>query len=100
VMRQPLLIPPPQSRTGTGNFHGALKNLKAPELGSAAMTAAMKQAGVKPDQIEEVYFGNVLQAGVGQSPARQALLHAGCPETTETTTINKVASLLWAQLQY
>jgi acetyl-CoA C-acetyltransferase len=64
------------------------------------MTAAMKQAGVKPDQIEEVYFGNVLQAGVGQSPARQALLHAGCPETTETTTINKVASLLWAQLQY
>lgn len=54
------------SRTPIGSFNGALKNVKAPQLGIAAMTKAMEQAGVKPDQIEEVYFGNVLQAGVGQ----------------------------------
>lgn len=80
------------SRTPIGSFNGALKNVKAPELGVAAFTAALKQANVTPDQVEEVYFGNVLQAGVGQSPARQVLLGAGCPESTECTTINKVCA--------
>lgn len=79
-----------QSRTPVASFNGTLKNVKAPQLGIAAFTAALKQANVQPDQIEEVYLGNVLQAGVGQSPARQVLLGAGCPDTTEATTINKV----------
>lgn len=48
--------------------------------------------GLKPEDIEEAYFGNVLQANLGQSPARQAILAAGCPETTEATTINKVCA--------
>lgn len=57
-----------------------------------AVKAAIERAGLKPDQIEEIYMGNVLQGNVGQAPARQVVLGAGCPETTEATTINKVCA--------
>ncbi|KAI3485812.1 hypothetical protein L1887_50712 [Cichorium endivia] len=64
----------------------------APELGVVAVKAAIERAGLKPEQIEEVYMGNVLQGNVGQAPARQVALKAGCPDSTEATTINKVCA--------
>ncbi|CAG8714851.1 7249_t:CDS:2, partial [Racocetra fulgida] len=69
-----------------GSFNGSLKKLTATELGAAAAAGAIEKAGLKPEQIEEVYFGNVLQANLGQSPARQVALKA------EATTINKVCA--------
>ncbi|SPO32662.1 probable acetoacetyl-CoA thiolase [Ustilago trichophora] len=80
------------ARTPIGSFNGVLKKATAPELGVVAVKAAIERAGLKPDQIEEVYMGNVLQGNVGQAPARQVALKAGCPETTEATTINKVCA--------
>ncbi|MEW5852396.1 MAG: thiolase family protein [Myxococcota bacterium] len=77
-------------RTPIGSFQGALSALKAPQLGSAAIKAALERAGVTADQIEEVYMGEVLTAGVGQAPARQASLGAGIPNTIPCTTLNKV----------
>lgn len=65
----------------------------AVQLGVAAVKGALAQANVESTQIEEVYFGNVLQANVGQSPARQVVIGAGLPEETEATTINKVSFL-------
>ncbi|KAM0750600.1 thiolase [Meredithblackwellia eburnea MCA 4105] len=80
------------SRTPVGSFLGSLSKLTATQLGIAAVQGVLQQSGVKPDQVEDIYFGNVLQANVGQSPARQVALGAGCPETTEATTINKVCA--------
>ncbi|SOV03691.1 acetoacetyl-CoA thiolase [Ustilago sp. UG-2017a] len=80
------------ARTPVGSFNGVLKKATAPELGVVAVKAAIERAGLKPDQIEEVYMGNVLQGNVGQAPARQVALKAGCPNTTEATTINKVCA--------
>lgn len=77
-------------RTPMGAFQGALANLSAPELGACAITAAMAQAGLKGEQIDEAYLGNVLSAGVGQAPARQAVLKAGLPDSIPCTTVNKV----------
>lgn len=77
-------------RTPMGAFQGALANLSAPELGACAITAAMAQAGLKGEQIDEAYLGNVLSAGVGQAPARQAVLKAGLPDSVPCTTVNKV----------
>jgi acetyl-CoA C-acetyltransferase len=73
-----------------GAFMGDLKALSAPELGAAAIRAAVERAGLKPDAIQEVIMGNVLPAGVGQAPARQAALAAGLPPATGCMTINKV----------
>ncbi|EPQ29831.1 uncharacterized protein PFL1_02504 [Pseudozyma flocculosa PF-1] len=80
------------ARTPVGSFNGSLKKLTAPQLGVTAAKAAIERAGLKPEQIEDCYFGNVLQGNVGQSPARQVALGAGCPDTTEATTINKVCA--------
>lgn len=80
------------ARTPTGSFGKSLSKLKAPELGAIAIKGAIEKAGLNPNQIEEVYMGNVISSGVGQAPARQAALMAGCPESTEATTINKVCS--------
>ncbi|KAJ1035481.1 hypothetical protein NDA13_000893 [Ustilago tritici] len=80
------------ARTPVGSFNGVLKKATAPELGVVAVKAAIERAGLKPNQIEEVYMGNVLQGNVGQAPARQVALKAGCPDTTEATTINKVCA--------
>lgn len=77
-------------RTPIGAFNGALASVPAPRLGAAAIRAALERAGIKPEQIDEVYMGNVLQAGLGQAPARQAALYAGLPEGVPCTTVNKV----------
>jgi acetyl-CoA C-acetyltransferase len=69
---------------------GSLASLNAPELGALAIKAALDRAGVTPDQVSQVIMGNVLTAGVGQAPARQAALKAGLPTTTPCMTINKV----------
>lgn len=80
------------ARTPFGAFNGALKTVPAPRLGAAASTAAISKAGLSPADIEEAYIGTALQGGVGQAPARQVVLEAGCPDTTEATTINKVCA--------
>ncbi|MDZ5471117.1 acetyl-CoA C-acetyltransferase (plasmid) [Bacillus sp. 31A1R] len=77
-------------RTAIGSFNGSLKGVSAPELGAIAIKGALEKAGLKPEQVDEVILGNVLQAGLGQNPARQAALKAGLPETVSAMTINKV----------
>ncbi|MGU5681870.1 thiolase family protein [Aeromonas allosaccharophila] len=77
-------------RTPMGAFQGALAEVTAPELGACAIEAALQQSGLRPEQVDEVFMGNVLAAGVGQAPARQALLKAGLPDGVPATTINKV----------
>lgn len=77
-------------RTALGNFNGSLKNVSAPELGATVIKGALEQAGVKPEQVDEVILGNVLQAGIGQNPARQAAISAGIPDSVSSMTINKV----------
>jgi acetyl-CoA C-acetyltransferase len=78
------------ARTPLGAFQGDFNSLTAPQLGAVAIKAAVERAGIKPDQVEEVIFGNVLQAGVGQAPARQAALGAGLPLSAGCTTVHKV----------
>jgi acetyl-CoA C-acetyltransferase len=78
------------ARTPIGGFMGDLKTLAAPELGAIAIRAAVERAGVKPREVQEVIMGNVLPAGQGQAPARQAALGAGLPHATSCMTINKV----------
>ncbi|KAI9216731.1 Thiolase, N-terminal domain-containing protein [Blastocladiella britannica] len=73
-------------------FNGGLAKMTAPQLGAVAIKGAIEKAGIKPADVEEVYMGNVVSAGSGQSPARQALIGAGCPTSTEATTINKVCA--------
>lgn len=77
-------------RTAIGNFNGSLKNVSAPELGAIAIKGALEKVGVKPELVDEVILGNVLQAGLGQNTARQAALKAGLPEAVSAMTINKV----------
>ncbi len=77
-------------RTPIGSFLGALQKVTAPDLGSVAISAALKDAGISGDDVQEVFMGCVLPAGVGQAPARQAALKAGIPEGTPCTTVNKV----------
>ena len=77
-------------RTPMGAFQGALSGLSATELGACAIGAAMAAAGLRGEQVDEVYMGNVLSAGLGQAPARQAALKAGLPDSVPCTTINKV----------
>ena len=78
------------ARTAVGAFQGALSSLTAPQLGAVAIKAALERAGVKAEQVEQVIMGNVLTAGVGQAPARQAALGAGLPNTVPCVTVNKV----------
>lgn len=77
-------------RTPIGSFQGALQKLSAPELGARALAAAFDQAGVASEDVEQVYMGCVLTAGVGQAPARRAALGAGCPVSTGAVTVGKV----------
>jgi acetyl-CoA C-acetyltransferase len=77
-------------RTATGAFLGSLASLPAPELGAVAIKEAVSRAGIKPEDVDEVIMGNVVGAGMGQAPARQASLKAGIPDTVGCTTINKV----------
>ncbi len=78
------------ARLPTGRLLGALAPLRAPELGAIAIRAAVERSGVDPADVEDIIMGNVIQAGVGQAPARQAALGAGLPPTTPALTINKV----------
>ena len=78
------------ARTPMGSFQGDFANLAAHDLGGAAIKAAVERAGVKPEQVDEVVFGNVLQAGQGQAPARQATLKGGLPKSTGAVTVHKV----------
>jgi acetyl-CoA C-acetyltransferase len=78
------------ARTPIGGFQGDLKDLSAPELGATAIRAAVERADVPGESIQEVFFGCVLPAGLGQAPARQAALEAGLPQSVGATTINKV----------
>jgi hypothetical protein len=83
-----------QARTPVGSFGGVLKDVPATQLGSTAVRGAIDRAGLRPDQIEDGYIGNVIASNMGQAPARQVILGAGCPSTTEATTINKVCSIV------
>src|SRR5262245_11844301 len=77
-------------RTPIGRFQGKLASFRAPQLGAIAIKAAVERAGIKPADVEEVIFGTVLQAGLGQNPARQAAIAAGIPVEVGSMTINKV----------
>lgn len=79
-------------RTPIGGLLGALSNLSAPQLGSITITETLKETGIDPSVINSVYFGNVLSANVGQSPARQAAIFAKIPNAVDATTINKVCA--------
>jgi acetyl-CoA C-acetyltransferase len=87
-MRQPVIIS--ATRTAIGKFQGALKPFTAPQLGSIVARAAVELAKLDPSQIDEVIMGCVLQAGLGQNPARQAALGAGIPDKVAALTVNKV----------
>ncbi len=78
------------ARTPMGSFQGDLAPMSAPELGAVAIKAALERAGVSPDDVDEVIMGNVLPAGQGQAPARQAAIGAGVPVSAGATTVNKM----------
>ena len=78
------------ARTPMGGFQGELKGFTAPELGGAAIRAAVERAKIRADEIEEAIMGCVLPAGQGQAPARQAALAAGLPLAVGCTTVNKM----------
>jgi acetyl-CoA C-acetyltransferase len=78
------------ARTPLGGFQGELKDIAAVELGAAVIRAGLERAGVRPDAIDEVLFGCVLTAGLGQAPARQAAIGAGVPSSVGATTVNKM----------
>ena len=77
-------------RTAVGSFNGALGNIPAVDLGAAVLKEAINRAGITADQVDEVILGNVLQAGLGQNPTRQAALKAGIPQETPSWTLNKL----------
>jgi acetyl-CoA C-acetyltransferase len=77
-------------RTAIGEFMGGLASMTAPQLGAIAIREAVKRAGVDPAEVDEVLMGNVVQAGVGQAPARQAAIHGGIPASVAAMTVNKV----------
>jgi acetyl-CoA C-acetyltransferase len=80
------------ARTPMGSLSGSLSSLTATKLGSIAIQAALQKAGVEPATVQEVFFGNVLSANLGQAPARQAAIGAGLPNTVVCTTVNKVCA--------
>ncbi|HET8783559.1 MAG TPA: acetyl-CoA C-acetyltransferase [Pyrinomonadaceae bacterium] len=78
------------ARTPVGKFLGSLKGFTAPQLGAIAVRESVKRAGIKPEDVDEVIMGCVIQAGLGQNPARQAALHGGLPPSVAAVTVNKV----------
>lgn len=80
------------TRTPIGSFGGALKDIPTTQLGAVAIKSAVEKSGLQPGQIQEVIFGNVLQANLGQAPARQAAKFAGLPDNVIATTVNKVCA--------
>src|SRR5687768_8496271 len=88
IMEQAVIIS--GVRTPVGKFLGALSPLSAPQLGAIVVQEAIARAGVTPEQVDEVIMGNVVQAGLGQNPARQAALGAKLPPQVAALTVNKV----------
>src|SRR5689334_14621011 len=86
--RQPVIVA--AARTPIGKFLGAFGSLPAPDLGAVAIREAIARSGVPAADVEEVIMGNVVQGGVGQAPARQAMLKAGVPSSASALTVNKV----------
>ncbi|MEE9407415.1 MAG: acetyl-CoA C-acyltransferase [Polaribacter sp.] len=80
------------ARTPIGSFMGSLSKISAPKLGAAAIKGAIEKINLNPNLIEEVFMGNVVSAGLGQAPARQAAIYAGIPDTVPCTTVNKVCA--------
>ena len=80
------------ARTPIGSFLGSLSTIPAPKLGAVAIKGALDKIGLKPELVDEVLMGNVVQAGTGQAPARQAAIFAGIPDTVPCTTVNKVCA--------
>ena len=80
------------ARTPIGSFMGSLSSIPAPRLGAVAIKGALDKINLSPEMVQEVYMGNVVSAGLGQAPARQAALFAGIPSTVPCTTVNKVCS--------
>jgi acetyl-CoA C-acetyltransferase len=80
------------ARTPIGSFMGALSTIPAPNLGAIAIKGALQKIDLKPEAVEEVLMGHVVQAGTGQAPARQAAIYAGIPDTVPCTTVNKVCA--------
>ncbi|THD66703.1 acetyl-CoA C-acyltransferase [Robertkochia marina] len=80
------------ARTPIGSFLGALSTIPAPKLGATAIKGALEKINLAPEKVDEVLMGNVVQAGVGQAPARQAAIYAGIPDSVPCTTINKVCA--------
>ena len=83
------------ARTPIGAFLGSLSAVRAPHLGAAAIKAAIERAKLEPGQIDEVFMGNVLSAGIGQAPARQAMIYAGLPNTVPATTVTSAHAEAW-----
>ena len=80
------------ARTPIGSLGGVLSSVAAPQLGATAIKEALNRAGVKPEQVQEVFMGNVVSAGIGQAPAQQASIYAGIPTNVPCTTVNKVCA--------
>lgn len=80
------------ARTAIGSLGGVLSSVAAPQLGATAIKEALNRAGVKPEQVQEVFIGNVVSAGIGQAPAQQASIYAGIPTSVPCTTVNKVCA--------
>jgi acetyl-CoA C-acetyltransferase len=80
------------ARTPIGSLSGSLASFTAPQLGAAVIKAVLERAGVSPDDVDEVFMGNVLSAGIGQAPAQQASIFAGLPTSIACTTVNKVCA--------
>lgn len=80
------------ARTPMGSFNGSLSTVSAPELGAVAVKGALEKIGLDPKEVQEIYMGNVLQAGEGQAPARQVALGSGLSNQTPSTTVNKVCA--------
>src|SRR5580692_7228372 len=78
------------ARTPIGAFLGTLSSVSAPHLGATAIKGALARAKLAPETIEEVFMGNVLSAGLGQAPARQAMIYGGIPNNVPATTVSKV----------
>jgi acetyl-CoA C-acetyltransferase len=89
-MSQPEVVISSAVRTPIGSFQGAFAALSAPELGAVAVREAIRRAGARPEDVERVILGNVLPAGLGQAPARQAAIQAGLPVSAGAITVNKV----------
>lgn len=81
-----------RARTPIGSLNGSLASFTAPQLGAIAIKAALERSGVQPDQVNEVFMGNVVSAGIGQAPAQQASIFAGLPTSIPCTTVNKVCA--------